>query len=139
MATLCFWPGERSSIRRPPISSRPSIRTDERTLFDLLSCQPQVLRAESHIVYHTVHYQLVVGVLEDDGYLSPHIPPVLPIHGYAVYTDIPLRRVEDSGKQLDQRALPRAVLADDRDELAWFYIQVDVRKRGNRVGLAPDT
>ena len=28
-------------------------------------------------------------------------------------------------------------LADDRDELAWFYIQVDVRKRGNRVGLAP--
>ena len=60
---------------------------------------------------------------------------MLLVHGYAVYTDIPLRRVEDSGKQLDQRALPRAVLADDRDELAWFYIQV-VRKRGNSVGLA---
>ena len=89
IATLCFCPGERSSIRRPPISSRPSIsRRRAHPLGDLLALKPQVFGAEGHVVYHAVHHELVVGVLEDDGDPAPHVPLVLLIHGHAVYTDI---------------------------------------------------
>ena len=96
------------------------------SLCDLIPRQPQVLRAEGHVVYHAVHHELVVGVLEDDGDLAPHLPLVLPVHGYAVYTNVPLGRIEDCGKQLDQRALARAVVADDRDELPRCYLHVQV-------------
>jgi hypothetical protein len=47
--------------------------------------------------------------------------------------------LKDTGQNLDQRRFPRAVVTDQRDDLAGMNVKVDTFERGDRAELFAHT
>ena len=91
----------------------------------------QVPGAESAVLFHGRGKELVVRVLEDEAdplveLLSREASDLPPADG-----DPPRLCLEEADEELDQRRLPRAVGAQDRNELALFDAEID---SGERLG-----
>ena len=142
--------GERPGYRDPLLLARREVldgrlgdglqaerfEGEEDPLLYVLAREAEVLGAEGHVVGYPRHDDLVVRVLEDDGHLLADRPAVGLIDRDAVDPDLALGRVLDRRQELDERALARAVVADDRDALPRLDGEVQAPQRRHRIALA---
>ncbi len=103
---------------------------------DLVRRQPEVRRAEGHVLADARHEQLVVGVLEDDADAPAHLLQVLALHRQAVDVHGSGGRQQDAVQVQHEGGLAGAVRPQQGGALAGLQDQVHAVQRLVPVGVA---
>ena len=103
---------------------------DERlinTLTDLRRGQPEVCRAEGHILFNGHANNLIIGVLKNHSHPAPDLFEVFVIPGiHSVNDNSPPARGKQRIQMLDQRGLTAAIGTDQGDMLPFVNFHMDI-------------